>query len=175
MVQAVFHRDSGSKIRSKFHWPIFASFVQSKIPLSLVSFLFLWSETIRMVFLCKFITLFALLFCPSDCELCFTMNWISEKSIGNTCKIITLRVNHAFQDRWYSLLFFGFAVSSTMGSAFLDHVVRDRECIQSSFVKLSSGFALNQALSASAVHNSLIPIKRTSGTLYFWCSFAQLE
>ena len=28
-------------------------------------------------------------------------------------------------------LYFGLAVSSTMGCAFLDHVVRDRECIQS--------------------------------------------
>ena len=42
-------------------------------------------------------------------------------------------------------LFFGFAVSSTMATPFLDHVVRDRESIQSQFVKLSSRFAVNQA------------------------------
>ena len=66
-------------------------------------------------------------------------------------------------------------MSSTMIRSFLYHVVRDSECIQSSFVKLSSGFAVNQELSASAVHNSLIPIKKTVRTLYFWCSFAQLE
>ena len=72
-------------------------------------------------------------------------------------------------------LYFGLSVSSTMGSAFLYHVVRDRDCIQSLFVKLSSGLAVNQALSAGAVHNSLIPRKKTLGTLYFWCSFAQLE
>ena len=64
-------------------------------------------------------------------------------------------------------LFFGFAVSSTMTAPFLDHVVRDRECIQSLFVKLSSGFATNQELSASAVDNSLIPRKKTVRTLYF--------
>ena len=46
-------------------------------------------------------------------------------------------------------------------SAFLDHEVRDRDCIQPYLVKLSSGFAVNQALSASARHNSLIPIKKT--------------
>ena len=62
-----------------------------------------------------------------------------------------------------------------MGSAFLDHVVRDREGIQSLSVKCYSGFAVNQALSASAVHNSLIPKKKTLRTLHFWCSFAQLN
>ena len=39
-------------------------------------------------------------------------------------------------------LYFGLAVSSTMGSAFLDHVVLDRDCIQPKFIKLSSGFAV---------------------------------
>ena len=92
VVWTIFHQDSGSKIRSKFHRPIFAFFVQIKIPLSLVSFLFLWSEMICMVLLCKFIPLFALLFCPSDCELWFTINRISEKSIVNTCKMFTSRV-----------------------------------------------------------------------------------
>ena len=58
-------------------------------------------------------------------------------------------------------LFFGFAVSSTTTAPFVDHVVRDRESIQSQLVKLSSGFAVNQELSANAVDNSLIPIKKT--------------
>ena len=88
-----FIEDSGSRIRSKFHRPIFACFVQSKILLSLVSFPFLWSEMICMVFLCNFVHLFALLFCPSGCELWFTVNWISEKSIVNTCKMFTLTVD----------------------------------------------------------------------------------
>ena len=56
-------------IRSKLHRPIFACFVQSKIPLSLVSSLFLWSEFVWMIFFRKFIPLFALLFSPSDCKL----------------------------------------------------------------------------------------------------------
>ena len=34
---------------------------------------------------------------------------------------------------------------------------------------------MNQVLSASAVHNSLIQKKKTVRTLYFWCSFALLE
>ena len=72
-------------------------------------------------------------------------------------------------------LYLGLAVSSTMGGAFLYHVVRDRACIQSLSVKISSGFAVNQALSASAIHNALIPKKKTVRTLDLWCSFAQLE
>ena len=45
-----------------------------------------------------------------------------------------------------------------MATPFLDYVVRDRESIQSQLIKLSSGFAFNQELSASTVDNSLIPI-----------------
>ena len=71
--------------------------------------------------------------------------------------------------------YLGLAVSSTIGSAFLYHAVRDRDCMKSLFVKISSGFAVNQALSASAVHNSLIPKEKAERTLYFWCGFAQLE
>ena len=63
-----------------------------------------------------------------------------------------------------------------MTALFLDHVVRDeRVHPQSLFVKLSSGFAFNQELSASAVDNSLIPRKKTVRTLYFFgYFFAQL-
>ena len=136
-VWTIFDRDSSSKIGSKFHGPIFAWHVQDEIPLSSVSSLFLWSEMICMVFFCKFVHLFALLFCPSDCELWFTITWISEKSIVNICKMSTLRVNFLaaslprIPGYMVLFLFFGFAVSSTMTTPFLDHVVRDRECIQS--------------------------------------------
>ena len=180
-MKLVFERDCSSKIWSKSHGSIFAWLIQGEIPLSLVPSLVLWSETICMVFFCKFVQLFALLFCPSDCELWFTINWVSEKSIVNTCKVSTLRVNFlaASLPRIPSFLvlfmFFGFAMSSTMTASFLYHLVRDRECIQSLFVKLSSRFAVNQELSATAIHNSLIPMKKTVRTLYFWCSFAQLE
>ena len=98
----------------------------------------------------------------------------------NTCKMSTLRVNFLaaslprIPGHMVLCLFFGFAMSSTMSRSFLHHVVRDRECIQSEFVKLSSEFAVNQALSASAVHNSLISRKKTVRALYFWKSFAQL-
>ena len=79
-----------------------------------------------------FIPLFALLFCPSDCELGFTINWISE-----TCKMPALRVNFlaASLPRIPSYMvlfqFFGLAMSSTVIRSFLYHVVRDGECIQS--------------------------------------------
>ena len=72
-------------------------------------------------------------------------------------------------------LFFSFAVSSTMASPLLDYAVRDRESIQSSFVKLSSGFAFNQEVYANAVDHSLIPIEKTLRTLHFWNCFEQLE
>ena len=62
-----------------------------------------------------------------------------------------------------------------MTAPFLTNAMRDRECLQSKFVKVYSGFTFNQELSANAVDNSLIPIKKTVGTLYFWQSFAQLK
>ena len=99
----------------------------------------------------------------------------------NTCKMFTLGVDFIaasllrIPSHVIFSLHFGLAVSSTMGSAFLYHIVRDRGCIQSQFVKLSSEFAVNQELSASAVHNSLIPLKKTVRTLYFWYSSAQLD
>ena len=55
VVYTIFHWDSGSKIRSKFHRPMFACFVEGEIPLSLVSFVFLWGEMIRVIFFCKFV------------------------------------------------------------------------------------------------------------------------
>ena len=127
---------------------------------------------------CQFVHLYALLFCPTDCELWFTIDLVSEKSIVNTCKMFTFGVNSfaASLPRipcfLVLFLFFSFAVSSTIATPFLDHVVRDRESIQFQFIQLSSGFAFNQELSAGAVDNSLIPIKKTVRTLYFWNCFA---
>ena len=127
----------------------------------------------RVILLCQFIHLFALLFGPTDCELWFTIDLVSEKSIVNTCKMFTLRVNSFAASRphilsyWVLSLFFSFAVSSTTTTPFLDHVVREREGIQSQFMKLSSVFACNQELSANAVDNSLISTKKTVGTCFF--------
>ena len=62
---------------------------------------------------------------------------VSEKSIVNTCEMFTLRVNsfavsHPRIPGCVVLyLFFGFAMWTTMATPFLDHVVRDRESIQS--------------------------------------------
>ena len=76
-----------------FIGPFFAWLIQCEIPLSLVSLKFLCIEMVRVIFFRKFVHLFALLFWPSDCELWFTMNWISGKSIVNTCKMFTLGVD----------------------------------------------------------------------------------
>ena len=76
-----------------------------------------------MVFFRKFVHIFTLLFCPSDCELRFTINWISEKSIVNTCKMFTLAIDFLTASLpripGYMVLFLylGLAMSSTMGSA----------------------------------------------------------
>ena len=84
----------------------------------------------------------------------------------NSCKKFTLGVDFLaaslprIPGHMVLFLYLGFAVCRAPWVAtFLDHEVRDRECIQSLSVKLSSGFAVNQALSASAIHNSLISIK----------------
>ena len=119
-----FLTDSSSKIGSKFHRPIFAWLVQGELPLSFVTSMFFSSEMIRMVFFCKFVHLFALLFCPSDCELWFTINWIFETSIVSTCRMSTLRVNilaaslPRIPGYMVLLLFFGFAMSSTVTAPF---------------------------------------------------------
>ena len=78
----------------------------------------------------------------------------------NTFEMFILRVNSSaaslprIPSCMVLFLFFSFAVSSTMATTFLDHVVRDRESIQSSFIQLSSGIAFNQELSACAVDSN---------------------
>ena len=132
-----FYRDCSSKIWSKSHWPVFAWLIQCEIPLSLVSFEFLCREMVRVILFCKFVHLYALLFRPTDCELWFTIDLVSEKSIVNTFEMFTLRVNSfaaslpRIPGCMVLFLFFSFAVTSTMATPFLDHVVRDRESIQS--------------------------------------------
>ena len=104
--------------------PFFAWLVQNRYH-SLVSSILLFGEMIRMVFFCKFVHLFSLLFSPSDCELWFTINWIYEKSIVNTCKMSTLRVNFLaaslprIAGHMVLILFSGFAMSSIMTASFL--------------------------------------------------------
>ena len=116
----------------KSHRRVLAWLIQGEIPLTLVSFEFLFRETVRVILLWQFVHLYALLLGPANWELWFTIDSVSEKT-------------------------------------------RDRECIQSLFVKLSFGFAFNQELPAGAVDNSLIPIEKTLRTLHFRYSFAQLE
>ena len=99
----------------------------------------------------------------------------------NTIVMFTLRVNSfaaslpRIPGYMVLFLFFSFAVSSTMATPFLDHVVREREWVQSLIIKLSSGFAFNQELSAGTVDNSLAPIEKTVRTVHFRYCFAQLE
>ena len=169
-----FFRESGWKIGSESHGPVFACFVQRyHYPWSLLNSSL--SEAICMVCFCNFIPLIALLFCPSDCELRFTINWISEKAIVNTCIMFTLRVNFLATSLPRIPGHMVLPCRAPWATPFLDRVVRATECIQSWFVTLSSGFAFNQEMSESAVDHSLIPIEKTLRTLYLRISFAQLE
>ena len=112
-------------------------FIQCEIPLSLVSFEFLYRETVRVILLCQLVHLNALLLGPANFELRFTIDLVSEKTIVNTFVLFFLNVNSFAASlprvEGYMVLFrfFSFAVSSTMRTLLLDHVVRDRESIQS--------------------------------------------
>ena len=85
---------------------------------------------VRAILFCQFVHLNALLFGPANCELRFTIDLVSEKAIVNICKMFTLRVN-SFAVSLSRIPGYGFAVSSTMTAPFLDHVVRNRESIES--------------------------------------------
>ena len=64
-----------------------------------------------------------------------TINWISEKSIVSTCKMFTLGDDFLttslprVPSRVIFSLYFGLPVANTMGSAFLYHVVRERDLV----------------------------------------------
>ena len=60
-MKTVFERDCSSKIWSKSH-----RLIQGEIPLSLVSFEFLCREMVRVILLCQFVHLYALLLCPAN-------------------------------------------------------------------------------------------------------------
>ena len=81
---------------------------------------------VRVILFCQFVHLYALL-----------LDLVSEKTIVNTFEMFTLRVNSfvaslpRIPGNAVLFLFFSFTVSSTMATEFLDHVVRDRESIQS--------------------------------------------
>ena len=80
----------------------------------------------------------ALLFCPANCELWFTIDLVSlRKRSWIPFEIFTLRVNSfaaslpRIPSYMVLLLFFNFTVSSTLAAPFLNHEVRDRESILS--------------------------------------------
>ena len=101
-----------------------------EIPLSLVPLEFLFGETVRVIFLCQLVHLYAHLLGPANFELRFTIDMVSEKTIVNTFVMFFLSVN-SFAASLPRIEGFSFAVTSTMGTLLLDHEVRDRECIQS--------------------------------------------
>ena len=80
-MKTVFERDCSSKIWSKSHRRVLPDLFKVRIPLSLVSVEFVSREMVRVTLFCQFVHLYALLFCPANSELRFTIYWISEKSI----------------------------------------------------------------------------------------------
>ena len=135
-----FSETAARKSKRSFISPFLPALFRVRYHCPFVSSPFLWSEFTCMVFCCKFIPLFPLLFCPSDCELSFTINWIFEKSIVNTCEMFTFRVDFLaaslprIPSQMVLSLYFGFVMPNMMSRSFLYDVVRDRECIQSEFV-----------------------------------------
>ena len=97
----------------------FAQLIQCEIPLPLVSFEFLFRETVRVILLCQLVHLYALLLGPANFELRFTIDLVSEKTIVNTFAMFFLRVNSfaaslsRVEGYMVLFLFFSFAVSST--------------------------------------------------------------
>ena len=119
----------------------FSRLIQCEIPLSLVPFEFLFRESVRVILLCQLVHLYALLLGPANFELRFTIDLVSENMIVNTFVMFILRVNSfaaslpRVEGYMVLLLFFSLAVSSTMVSHLLDYVVRNRESIQSPWLK----------------------------------------
>ena len=109
---------SARKSDRSFIGPYLPSLLKVRYHCPLYLLFFLWSEFVCMVFFRKFIPLFELLFCPSDCELWFTMNWISEESIVNMGKMFSLGVDFLtasvprIPSYMVLFLFFGFAMST---------------------------------------------------------------
>ena len=167
--------DSSSKIGSKFQRPILAWLIQGEIPLSFVSSLLLWSETICMVFFGKLVQLHALLFCPSDCELWFTMIWISEESIVNTCEMSTLRVQvscsiSSTHSRLYgtlSVLRFLPCRAPRLRPFFITKF-RTESASSLGLCNFLLDSLSTKNCPQEAIHNSLISNKKTVRTLHFW-------
>ena len=94
-------------------------------------------ETVRVILLCQLVHLYALLLGPANFELRFMIDSVSLKTIVNSIVMFFLSVNSFAASRprveGYIVLFlyFGFAMSSTMVTGLLDHVMRDRESLQS--------------------------------------------
>ena len=113
-----------SKIWSKSHKRVLAWLIRCEISLSFC------------ILLCQFVHLFALLLGPANCESRIATDLHSEKKIVNTFVKFTLRVNSLAASLprvpvyMILFLFFSFAVSSTMATPCLDHVVRYRESIE---------------------------------------------
>ena len=124
-MKTVFERDCRSKIWSKSHKRVFAWLIQGEIPLTLVYFEILCREMVRVILFCQFVHLHALLFCPANFELWITIDLVSEKTVVNTCKLFTLRVNFLtaslprIPSQVVLSLYFGFAMPSTMSRSFI--------------------------------------------------------
>ena len=90
-----------------------------------------------MIFLCQLVHLDALPLGLANFELKLTIDLVSLKTVVNSFVMFFLAANSFATSLprvvgdMVLLLFFSFAVPSTMESLLLDHVVRDRESIQS--------------------------------------------
>ena len=80
---------------------------------------------VRVILLCQLVHLDTLLLGPTNLELRFTIDLVSEKMIVSSFVMIFLSVNTWLHGTLS--LYFRCVVSSIMVTSFLDHLVRDRE------------------------------------------------
>ena len=143
-------------------------FIQCEIPLSLgISWIPLWIDGT-----CDLpVHLNALLLGPANYELRITIGLgLFENDREFPCNVLLERqlfcaiFFHALKGIWSSFCSSVLPCRAPWRTHLLDHVVRERESIQ--FYETFFWIPLfNQEVSASAVHNSLIPIKKTVRTI----------
>ena len=131
-----------------------------------------------MILLCQLVHLYTLLLGPANFELRFTIDLVLEKTIVNSFVMFFLAVNSfatslpRVDGDMVLFLFFSSAVSSTMATLFLDHVVRDREKHPVLVYETFFWIRCQPRIVRNAVHNYLIPTEKAFRALHFRNCFA---
>ena len=161
-VETVHNCGCFSEVWSEFHRCVSAWFVQWNVPVCLTSLVLLRGWTTRMVFLCQFVHLDALLLGPANFELRITTYWISLEAIVKFIK----------KSFWY--ISSAHCGPRTAVSVPQFCIAKHHEVAPSWW--RSAGLreypvAIGEKCGC-AINNSLIPIKMVFWPLHFWNCFA---